>query len=232
MENTKWNETQTGSRLVSTTMPPRTACPTIPAGCAEASQTRSARRPTLFAELAPRRGVEGGSSPLGLTRSGRYRQAATQTITAITKIATVTSRFPNSTQRWTSGSPVAPDATMLAAVHLGQSGQPRPDWLSRTPAPVMMIPAEATTPASAIRRIEAGDGASTAWASRQAQPRAPGARRPALSRATAPWAARWPGTDPMVGACRIRPRAGQPRGPARYGGGGGEARPPASPEPD
>src|SRR5215470_9933225 len=198
MENTKWNATQTGSRLVSTTMPPRTAWPTIPAGCAEASQTRSARR----------------------RPSGRYRQAATQTTTAITKIATVTSRFPNSTQRWMSESPVAPDATMLAAVHLGQSGQPRPDWLSRTPAPVMLIPSEATTPASAIRRIEAGDGASTAWASRQAQPRAPGARGPALSRATAPWAARWPGTDPMVGACRIRPRAGQPPGPARYGGRG------------
>src|SRR5215831_8326428 len=97
-----------------------------------------------------------------------------------------------------SGSPVAPDATMLVAVHLGQSGQPRPDWLSRTPAPVMMIPAEATTPASAIRRIEAGDGASTACANCQAQRRGPDARGPTLSRATAPRAARWPGTDPMV----------------------------------
>src|SRR5215472_11119275 len=226
MENTKWNETQTGSRLVSTTMPPRTACPTIPAGCAEASQTRSARRPTLFAELAPRWGVEGGSSPLGLTRSGRYRQAATQTTTAITKIATVTRRFPNSTQRWMSGSPEAPDATMLVAVHLGQSGQPRPDWLSRTPAPVMMMPAEATTPASAIRRIEDGDGASTTCASRQAQPRAPGARGPALSRATAPRAARWRDTDPMVGVRCILLWSGQPEGQPAAVMAAGEAHPP------
>ena len=40
----------------------------------------------------------------------------------------------------------------------GQSGQPRPDALSRTAAPVMMIPAFATTPASATRRIEVGVG--------------------------------------------------------------------------
>src|SRR5258707_4614833 len=149
METAKWTETQTGSRLVSTTIPPRAAWATIPAACAEATETTSG----------------------GRRRSVGYRQAATQTTTAITKIATVTSRFPNSTQRWMSGSPVAPDATMLVAVHLGQSGQPRPDWLSRTPAPVMMIPAEATTPASAIRRIYVGDGASTVLPTRHARPR-------------------------------------------------------------
>jgi hypothetical protein len=63
---------------------------------------------------------------------------------------------------------------MLVAVHLGQSGQPSPDWDSRTPAPVMMIPAEVSTPASAIRRIEATDGVSTGRAHRKAVARAAG----------------------------------------------------------
>ncbi len=43
-------------------------------------------------------------------------------------------------------------------MHSGQSGQPRPDALSRTAAPVIMIPAFATTPASATRRIDVGVG--------------------------------------------------------------------------
>ena len=149
MESRKCTLTQTGSSLVSTTIPPRAAWARIPAGCAEASQTRSLRRPLP---------------------SGRYRQAAMNTATATTKIATVTSRLPNSIQRWMSGSPVAPLATMLVAVHLGQSGQPSPDSLSRTPAPVMMMAADATTPASASRRIEVGDGASTASAQRRGRP--------------------------------------------------------------
>ena len=50
---------------------------------------------------------------------------------------------------------------MLAAVHLGQSVQPSPDWLSRTAAPVGMIASDATTPASATLRIASGDGASS-----------------------------------------------------------------------
>jgi len=65
---------------------------------------------------------------------------------------------------------VVPLATMLVAVHLGQSGQPSPDALSRTPAPVTTMAADATTPASASRRIAAGDGASTVSAQRRASP--------------------------------------------------------------
>ncbi len=49
-------------------------------------------------------------------------------------------------------------ATRLLEVQSGQSGQPRPDALRRTAAPVMMIPAFATTPATATRRIDAGVG--------------------------------------------------------------------------
>ncbi len=100
-------------------------------------------------------------------------------MTAITKIATVTSLLPNSIQRWISVSPVAPAAAMLFDVQDGQSGQPRPDWLSRTAAPVAMIPAEASTPARAIRRMAAGEGASRTPAQRRARPRTAGASWPA-----------------------------------------------------
>ena len=85
----------------------------------------------------------------------------------------VTNRFPNSTQRWMRGSPVAPLATRLCAVHWGQSGQPSPDWLSRTAAPVRMMNTDASTPASAYRRIAAGEGASTESASFRTQPGQP-----------------------------------------------------------
>ena len=62
-------------------------------------------------------------------------------------------------------------------MHSGQSGQPRPDWLSRTAAPVAMLPAVATTPASAMTRIDAAEGQSTgpailASSRRTAEPRA------------------------------------------------------------
>jgi hypothetical protein len=92
---------------------------------------------------------------------------------------------------------------MLVAVHLGQSGQPSPDELSRTPAPVITIPADATTPASAIRRIETGDGASTGSAQRHARSRAPGLC----------CVAKWPGTDSTVRVCRTRPGPASPEGP-------------------
>jgi hypothetical protein len=49
-------------------------------------------------------------------------------------------------------------ATMSAVLHLGQSGQPSPDELSRTAAPVDMIAVSAMTPASAIRRIDVAVG--------------------------------------------------------------------------
>ena len=52
-------------------------------------------------------------------------------------------------------------ATMSAALHRGQSGQPSPDELSLTAAPVDMIAVSAMTPASAIRRIDLAVGDST-----------------------------------------------------------------------
>ena len=93
-------------------------------------------------------------------------------------MAPVSSRLPNSIQRCTRLLPLVPPATMLCAVQAGQSGQPRPDWLSRTAAPVMMMPADASTPASAMRRIDTADGVSTGAASLRAarviDPRAAG----------------------------------------------------------
>src|SRR6266581_3728014 len=89
---------------------------------------------------------------------------------AITKITAVTMRLPNSIHRWISGSPLAPEATRLAAVHFGQSVQPRPDWLSRTAAPVGMMASEASTPANAIRRIANGEGQSSGPAHCLARP--------------------------------------------------------------
>jgi hypothetical protein len=62
-------------------------------------------------------------------------------------------------------------ATTSAVLHRGQSGQPSPDALSRTAAPVDMITVSAMTPASASRRIEVGVGDSTARATGQAAAR-------------------------------------------------------------
>ncbi len=96
-------------------------------------------------------------------------------------MATVTSRLPNSTQRWISGSPDAPPATRLREVQSGQVVQPSPDWLRRTAAPVSTMAAEASSPASAIRRITAGDGHSSSPISRRGvhHPAAPAAGRAA-----------------------------------------------------
>src|SRR5215470_15020809 len=80
---------------------------------------------------------------------------------ATTKIATVTSLLPNSTQRCTRESPVTPLATRLVAVQFGQFVQPRPDWLSRTAAPVRMIMIDVTSPPMAHRRTAVALGASS-----------------------------------------------------------------------
>ena len=89
------------------------------------------------------------------------------------------------------GSPAECAATRLPRVHCGQSGQPRPDALSRTAAPVAMIPAVQITPVRAMPRIAAGEGSSTAAAARPASARAPGPRAGWCSVSSA-------GTAPMV----------------------------------
>jgi hypothetical protein len=87
------------------------------------------------------------------------------------------------------GSPRVCAAIRLPRVHCGQSGQPSPDLLSRTAAPVTMMPAVEITPASAIRRMDTGLGAQTASAQRRstAAPPAPrGAGGGALGSAGTP----------------------------------------------
>ena len=158
-----------GLSLVSTTMPPSTAWARMPAGWTAASQTRSRR----------------------LRPPGRNRHAATNTTTAISVMATVTMRLPNSIQVWNMGSPAECAATRLPRVHCGQSGQPRPDSLSRTAAPVAMIPAAQITPARAMPRMAAGEGSSTAATARRGSARAPGAGLGWCSVSAA-------GTEPMV----------------------------------
>src|SRR6266436_4388557 len=132
------------------------------------------------------------------------------------------------------GSPRVRAATRLLEVQSGQSGQPRPDALSRTAAPVMMIPAFATTPASATRRIEVGvgkrKGAVQARTPRRALVR-PGAgpvvgdavvadavvAGPVVADPVTP-GLRSAGTDPMVGASsRARTRRPRLSGPHQPG---------------
>ena len=76
----------------------------------------------------------------------------------------LSSLLPNSIQVLSRVCPAFLLATTSAALHLGQSGQPRPEELSLTAAPVDMITVSAMTPASAIRRIETGVGDSTGLA--------------------------------------------------------------------
>ena len=135
----KCTETAAGLRLVSTTIPPITACATTPSGWAAASHTRSRRR----------------------FPSGRYRQAAMKIRPAMMTSGKFSSRLLNSIQVLSSVCPAFLLATMSAALHCGQSGQPSPDALSRTAAPVDMITVSAMIPASASRRIDACVGDST-----------------------------------------------------------------------
>ncbi len=63
---------------------------------------------------------------------GRNRQAAMKTPMATTKMATVTSRLPNSIQRWMSESPVAPDGGQalrraVRPVRAAEAGLAEPD---------------------------------------------------------------------------------------------------------
>ena len=71
------------------------------------------------------------------------------------------SLLPNSIQVLSSVCPAFLLATMSAVLHCGQSGQPSPDELSRTAAPVDMMTVSAMTAASASRRIEVRVGDST-----------------------------------------------------------------------
>ena len=80
---------------------------------------------------------------------------------AIAASGKVSSRLPNSIAVFSEVCPAECAATTLVAVHRGQSGQPSPEELSRTAAPVQTRTAFAITEASASPRTESGVGRST-----------------------------------------------------------------------
>ena len=150
----------TGSSLVSTTIPPSRACAATPAGWTAASQSSRVRSPAVSGCASPR----------------PNRQAAAKTTTATIMTNVTNSRLPNSTQACTSESPLELAATRLCFVHSGQVGQPSPDWLSRTAAPVTMLPPAAITPVRAMARSDRAEGHSTGHAARSSSRRIAAAR--------------------------------------------------------
>jgi len=104
-ETRKCTETAAGLSLVSTTIPPITACATTPSGWAAPSHTRSRRR-----------------WPSG--SPGRNRQAAMKISAAMMTSGKFSSLLPNSIQVLSRVCPAFLLATTSAVLHCGQSGQP------------------------------------------------------------------------------------------------------------
>ncbi len=100
---------------------------------------------------------------------------------AIATSGKVSSRLPNSIQVFSVVCPTECAATALVFVHVGQSGQPRPDDDRRTAAPVEMITALAITDASAHPRSDFGVGCHTRAISRESTRPMVTCPRPALA---------------------------------------------------
>src|SRR5580658_7265465 len=86
---------------------------------------------------------------------------------AIATSGKFSSRLPNSIHVFSVVWPAECAATALDLVHVGQSGQPRPDDDRRTAAPVEMITALAITDARAHPRSDFGVGRQTRAISRE-----------------------------------------------------------------
>src|SRR6201994_110984 len=86
---------------------------------------------------------------------------------AIATRGKLSSRLPNSIQVFSVVWPEACAATALLWVHLGQSGQPRPDEDRRTAAPVKMTTALDSSEARAQPRSACGVGRHSGRISRQ-----------------------------------------------------------------
>jgi hypothetical protein len=128
----KCSDTVLHDRFVSTVSPPMSACATIPTGITAASTVSRRRR-------------------------GRWPERGQQHQAAIAMSTKVSSRLPNSTH-WCSGAISAwLTGTMLPGKHSGKVGQPSPDPVTRTVAPVTMIPTCATRLATASRRRVVGE---------------------------------------------------------------------------
>src|SRR5580698_6781886 len=108
-------------------MPPRTAWATTPATSPPLSQTRSRRR--------------------GARKTAARNAAATATVST-----TVTRRFPNSARPWNCNAGVR-----CPTEHSGQSAQPRPEPVRRTPAPVSTMRAVSTRARTSRRWLSEGE---------------------------------------------------------------------------
>ena len=126
IDRTKWDWTATGCRSVRTVMPPSTIWPMTPPTRPSDSHVRSRRR------------------------GSRTRAPSTARMTAIATMP-VKRRFTCSITPW-----VLETSTKLLRLHSGQSGQPRPEPVRRTSAPVTMITARASAASRVKRRYVAG----------------------------------------------------------------------------
>ena len=102
------------SSPVRTVMPPITACTTVDSGISQAYTRTSVRR--------------------------RARVTVSTASAAAITTAMLTIRLPNSTAWWTRGTSATATGVKLPGKHCGQVGQPSPDAVTRTIAPVTAIP--------------------------------------------------------------------------------------------
>ena len=125
--------TVNGLSIVLTTRPPHRAWAAMPRGCSQASRTSDVRR--------------------GVSRIADSTQAIPTTSTR-----KVTIRLPNSMAMLIGEISGCATGSRLSGVQLGQVGQPSPDSVTRTTAPLTVMPALTTTEASAQPRIVLGVG--------------------------------------------------------------------------
>lgn len=95
-------------------MPPMTACTTVEAGISQAYTSTSRRR--------------------------RARVTANTARAAVMTTAKVIIRLPNSTAWWMRGTSETATGVKLPGKHCGQVGQPSPEAVTRTMAPVTAMP--------------------------------------------------------------------------------------------
>ncbi len=116
-------------------MPPMTACTTVDAGINHAYTCTSVRR--------------------------RARVTAYTARIAVNTTPNVIIRLPNSTAWWMRGTSDTATGVKLPGKHCGQVGQPNPDAVTRTIAPVTaMPPCVRTTNAAITRCVRTLGGAS------------------------------------------------------------------------
>ena len=114
IDTRRWIATVHHSRPVRTVMPPMTACITVDAGISHA-----------------------------YTRTSRLRRDLVTASTARAAVSTtrkVIIRLPNSTAWWMTGTSACGTGVKLPGKHCGHVGQPRPDAVTRTMAPVTAMP--------------------------------------------------------------------------------------------